>query len=119
MKDNKKKVMFLILQVMNIVFSLDSVLIKCASVYWEKEGLFSFKTCSLLVLAVLVLAIYAVIWQMILTQISLSVAYLSKGLVVFWGLLWSVLFFCEKITVVNIIGAVLIFLGTLLVNDYE
>ncbi len=119
MKDKHKWIFFVILQIMNIIFSLDSVLIKGASIEWEKNGLFSIRTLTLLALVVIVLAVYAVMWQMILMHISLSVAYLSKGLIVFWGLLWSVVFFSEKITMLNLVGAVLIFCGTILVNEYE
>lgn len=116
-KDNI--ILFVVLQFMNVIFSLDSVLIKCASASWENNGLFSINTISLLGLAIAVLAVYAVVWQMILGHVKLSVAYLSKGLVVFWGLLWSILFFQEKITWINLVGAALIFCGTLLVNEYE
>lgn len=109
----------IVLQIMNVFFSLDSVLIKCASISWEREGFFSVKTITLLGVAVLVLALYALLWQVILAHVKLSVAYLSKGLVVFWGLIWSVLFFQERITWLNMLGAILIFLGTLLVNEHE
>lgn len=111
--------MLIVLQIMNIIFSLDSVLIKCASIFWEEKGLFSISTIALLGAAVAILAVYAVIWQMILAHVKLSVAYLSKGLVVFWGLIWSVLFFNEEITWINFLGAAMIFGGTLLVNEHE
>jgi len=119
-KQIKKQVSVLfILQIMNIVYSIDSVLIKCVSVSWEENGLLTIKTGFLFCIALLVLGIYAVIWQMILGYVKLSVAYLSKALVVFWGLIWSVLFFHEKITGLNLVGTVFIFIGTLLVNEYE
>ncbi len=112
-------ILFVVLQIMNVIFSLDSVLIKCASVSWENKGLFSVNTIALLGLAIAVLAIYAVIWQMILGHVKLAVAYLSKGLVVFWGLLWSVIFFQEQITWLNFVGTAFIFAGTILVNEHE
>lgn len=122
LKDIKTKnniIMLAVLQIMNIIFSLDSVLIKCASIAWEKNGFFHIHTVALLGIAIGVLGVYAIIWQMILTHVKLVVAYLSKGLVVFWGLIWSAFFFKEEITWINLFGAMIIFSGTLLVNEYE
>lgn len=111
--------LLVILQIMNVVFSLNGVLIKCASISWEKNGLFFWKTIMILGVTVGILAVYAIMWQLILMRVKLSVAYLSKGMVVFWGLLWSVLFFGEHITWINILGAIIILSGTLLVNEHE
>ena len=119
MISKNKVAMIFTLQIMNIIFSLNSVLIKCVSVSWHLNGLFAMKTMLLLGVSVIVLAIYAVAWQMILTHMKLAVAYLSKGMVVFWGLIWSVLFFQEQITWVNLLGVSMIFCGTLLVYKYE
>ncbi|MCI8779912.1 MAG: hypothetical protein HFH70_04450 [Lachnospiraceae bacterium] len=116
-KSNVK--VFIVLQVLNVIFSLNSVFLKSASVSWKLNGLFAFKTLMLLGISVGILAVYAVIWQMVLMHVKLVVAYLSKGLVIFWGLLWSVLFYNEQITWINILGVSLIFLGTLMVNEYE
>ncbi|MBR5564919.1 MAG: EamA family transporter [Roseburia sp.] len=122
MKEEKvlsEKKIIIVLQIMNIIFSLNNVLVKCASSSWKENGLFHEKTIFLTCMAVFILACYAVLWQMILKQVNLSVAYLSKGLVVFWGLLWAYFIFDEKITLLNIIGAIVIFVGTLLINERE
>ena len=42
---------------------------------------------------------------------DLSFAYANKGVVIVWGLVWSVVFFGEKLTVNNFIGASLIIVG--------
>ncbi len=110
---------FAILQLMNILFSLDSVLIKLASIIWEKDGLLSIKVIGLLVVAVAVLGIYAICWQKILSRIELTVAYMCKGMTIFWGMLWSFLLFKESITVLNIVGCFVIFLGTYMVMTDE
>ena len=72
-----------------------------------------------IVIAVIILAGYAVVWQLILKRVELSVAYLNKGLLVFWGLLWAYIIFCEQITIMNMVGTIIIFIGTLMVNDNE
>lgn len=110
---------FLIMQIMNVVFSLNTVLMKLASVSWQKEGLFASRTIMILFVAVAVLGIYAVAWQAILGRVDLSQAYLNKGTVVFWGLLWSVVIFREQITAFNIVGSVIIFIGLIMVNYHE
>lgn len=118
---NKKNIWitFLSLQLMNVIYSLNSVLIKRASMFWESQGLFSPSTMFLLLSAFFTLGIYAVIWQKILSKVELSIAYMNKGMIVFWGLLWASLFFGEKISLRNIIGTAIIFMGTLLVMKHE
>ena len=116
----KKNVgIFLIMQIMNVAFSLDMVLMKLASVSWQEEGLFACRTIMILFAAVAVLGFYAVAWQAILGKVDLSQAYLNKGTVVFWGLLWSAVIFHEQITPFNIAGSLIIFMGLLMVNYHE
>ena len=108
----KKNVgIFLIMQIMNVAFSLDTVLMKLASVSWQEEGLFACRT--------IMIFFYAVAWQAILGKVDLSQAYLNKGTVVFWGLLWSAVIFHEQITPFNIAGSLIIFMGLLMVNYHE
>ncbi|MDE6604111.1 MAG: EamA-like transporter family protein [Lachnospiraceae bacterium] len=116
----KKNVrIFLVMQIMNVVFSLNTVLMKLASVSWQEEGLFAYRTIMILFAAVAVLGLYAVAWQAVLGKVDLSQAYLNKGTVVFWGLLWSAVIFHEQITPLNIIGSLIIFMGLLMVNYHE
>lgn len=117
---SKKGIMvFLLMQVMNVVFSLNNVLMKLASVSWQESGLFALKTITILFAAVVVLGIYAVAWQAILSRIDLAHAYLNKGTTVFWSLLWSAVVFREQITMFNIVGGIVIFLGLIMVNYHE
>lgn len=115
----KGVLLFLLMQVMNVVFSLNGVLMKLASVSWQDNGLFALKTIVILLASVAVLGVYAVAWQAILSRIDLSHAYLNKGTVVFWSLLWSAVVFREQITVFNIVGGAVIFLGLIMVNYHE
>lgn len=120
MKNGSGKIkIFLVLQLMNILYSLNGVLIKFVSLNWENKGLLSFHTLACLFPAVAVLAIYAVLWQKILSQVELTVAYMCKGMIVFWGMLWSSIFFDENISGFNILGTILIFWGVYLVTLNE
>ncbi len=64
----------------------------------------------------LVLGIYAIIWQQIIKRIDISTAYANRALAIFWSTLWAVLFFKETISIQNIIGIVIIVVGTWMVN---
>ncbi len=110
---------FFVLQVMNIVYSLNNVLIKVVADRWEKDKLFHFCTLSILAGAFIVLAIYAILWQRILSKVDLSVAYMCKGMIIFWGMLWAFMFFNEHISIYNILGSIIIFIGTYLVTLNE
>jgi drug/metabolite transporter (DMT)-like permease len=104
---------------MNILYSLNQVLIKIVSVKWETIGLFAFPTLAFLFIAIVILGLYAVLWQQILSKVDLTVAYMCKGMIVFWGILWALLIFKEQITIFNITGTVLIFLGTYVMTANE
>lgn len=117
--DSHKLKVFIVLQLMNILYSLNSVLIKFVSVKWESEGLFTFHALAGLFGAILVLAAYAVLWQKILSQVDLTVAYMCRGMIIFWGMLWAYLFFDERISLFNILGTILIFFGVYLVTANE
>ena len=115
----KNITLFLLMQIMNIFFSLNSVLMKFASVSWQENGLFSLKTIVILFVSVAVLGIYAVAWQTVLSKVDLAQAYLNKGTTVFWTLLWSVVLFQERVTFFNIVGSGVIFVGLIMVNYHE
>lgn len=66
---------------------------------------------------IVVLGIYALMWQQVLKRFPMIVAMSNKGITVIYGLLWSVFLFREHITVNNIIGTALILLGIGLVSS--
>ena len=62
-------------------------------------------------LAVIILGIYAVCWQLILERIPLTTAYLRRGFSYILLFVWSTLIFHENITVKQVIGIAVISLG--------
>lgn len=62
------------------------------------------------------LGIYAIIWQQVLKKFTLVTAMASKGIVVIFNLIWSVLLFSEEITICNIVGAGIIIFGIWMVS---
>lgn len=66
---------------------------------------------------IMVLAIYALLWQQIIKRVDLSVAYVNRAMAICWSMVWAILFFGERITLQNIIGVVLVLSGTIIVNS--
>lgn len=110
---------FMKIQIANIIFSFASVVTKFVSVVWQEQGILNVKFVSGVSLYVVLLGIYAVFWQKIMKKTDLSSAYLCKGMVIFWSLLWAYLLLNESITVKNLIGTILIFVGTTVVMRHE
>ena len=110
---------FILIQIANIIFSLASVVTKFVSVVWQEQGMMNIRFVSGVVFYVILLGIYAIFWQKIMKKTDLSSAYLCKGMVIFWSLLWAFLLLDEKITVWNLIGTMLIFVGMTVVMKNE
>lgn len=71
-------------------------------------------------LVLLILFVYAILWQQILKKMPLTTAFANKSIIMVWGMVWGNIFFQEKITLTMILGAVIIFLGIcLVVTDHE
>lgn len=66
-----------------------------------------------------ILGIYAIIWQQIIKHVDISIAYANRAMAIFWSMLWAFLLFKEQITVQNLMGVLLIFVGTWVVNSSE
>lgn len=95
-----------------LIYSMASVFAKKAGIQETILG-----TLIFFVLEFLFLAIYAIIWQQALKRFSLTTAMSNKGITVLISLLWSALIFKEGITLMNIIGAVLVIVGVVVVSS--
>lgn len=101
---------FLLLEISFLVYSLGSIPSKLAS----NEPVLSFKFIFFLGLQLLSLAIYAVLWQQVLKRMPLVVAFANKGITIVWSMIIGVLCFNEKVSTFNVIGAVIIMIGIIL-----
>ena len=110
--NNSKLKMFLILQSAVFLYSLSGIASKIASNYEFLSLGFILSYGA----EIFILGVYAIVWQQIIKKTDLSVAYTNKAITFFWSMLWSFLIFSENISLKNIIGVVLIFIGTLMVN---
>lgn len=65
-------------------------------------------------MVILILGVYAVIWQQMIKKIPLTVAYANKAITIVWGMIWGKLFFKEEYTIGKIVGAGIIMGGIIL-----
>lgn len=115
-KVNKKKVILkyiLLLQLIIMVYTLSTVAAKFAS---GKEFL-SFEFILCYGIEILILGIYAILWQQIIKRFDLSIAYANRAIGLLWSIVWAILFFNEVVTIKNVIGVVIVIIGTMIVNS--
>ena len=106
---------YLLMHAIFLLYSFYTVLGKVASGY----AFLSPRYCMLYASLILVLAVYAVLWQQVLKRVRLSVATANKAVTIIWGMLWSALFFKEEITVRKLAGVAVISVGILVLSLSE
>lgn len=113
MNDNKKPGIrdFISLHLVFLLYSAGSIFSKFAS----REEFLSFRFILFYGAVILILLVYAVLWQQMLKKIKLTVAFANKAVTVIWGILWGALLFQETVTLPMIIGALVIIVGIILV----
>lgn len=115
LKDNNKKNLIkniLILQAIIAVYTLSTVAAKFAS---GKEFL-SFEFILFYGIEIFILGVYAILWQQIIKKFQISIAYANRAMSLLWAILWAVVFFHEEVTIKNIIGVIIVIIGTIIVN---
>lgn len=110
---------FIFIQLSVLIYSFVSVFSKVSAINVKSYGLFSIQFISCVFLMFVFLGIYAILWQKILKVNKLSFAYINKGFVLAWAMLWAKLIFGEKITSMNLLGVVIITVGILMVTRNE
>ena len=103
-----------ILLLINLIYAVVSILTK----YTSQQEFLSWRYICGLAGAVGVMGIYAILWQLVLKRVELSLAYMFKGTSIVFVMLLAYWLFSEQITWNNIIGAMIIILGIVLyAND--
>ena len=106
---------YLIIICAKIIYSLTSIFSKLAS----REIFLSKNFCIYYLVIILVLGIYAVMWQQALKHIDLSVAMLFKPISLVLIVIWAYLFFRETVSLKMIIGILFILAGIVLVGNCD
>lgn len=106
----KKYRIILLLNVIFFIYSLNVIFGKLAA----NEKIISIRFLLFYGMSILLLGVFAFFWQIILKKLPLILAFSNRAIVIFWGLLWGVLFFNEKITLGKLIGVSLVIIGVIL-----
>ena len=100
------------LQAVIIIYTISSIMAKFASAN-NGEPL---RFILFFGLEFVFLGIYALLWQQMIKTFDLSVAYANRSMALLWSMIWAVIFFHDRITVKNIIGVILVMIGTIIIN---
>ncbi len=109
-KNILKIVPYILLHLIIFIYSLGGICSKTAA----SKDFLSFDWIVMYGLVLISLAVYALLWQQILKKIPLNTAYASKAVTVIWGMIWGVVIFRESISPLQIIGALVILAGIVL-----
>lgn len=101
-----------LLQAVFFIYSINSIVAKLAS---QQES-FSLTFIMFYGLELVILGIYALLWQQIIKKFELSVAYANKAVTLIWGMIWGSLLFKEQITVTKLTGILLVIAGIVILN---
>ncbi len=101
-----------ILQAVVVIYTLSSVVAKFAT----EEKLFSFSFFLFYGLEILILGIYAILWQQMIKKFELSVAYANRAMALLWSAVWAILLFRESLDGKQLLGILLVIAGTMIVN---
>lgn len=110
---NKKS--FILLHIALLIYAATNVFAKMASF---ESGL-TFNYILFVGLQLMCLGIYAVLWQFVLKDMSLTVAYANKGIVIIYGALIGLLLFNESISIKNVVGMLVIIAGIIIMAKGE
>lgn len=102
----------LILQAVVLVYTFSSVVAKYAS----GAELFSLSFFLFYGMEIAILGIYAILWQQMIKRFDLSVAYSNRAMAILWSALWAIILFGESLGIKQILGIMLVVLGTVIVN---
>lgn len=106
---------YLLLHLILLMLSIGGIFSKLAA----KQEFLSLPFILFYAVSLMLLFVYALAWQQILKHIPLTVAYANKGMGLIWGMIFGNIFFSEIITFNMIIGAVIVFIGILMVVSDE
>lgn len=106
----------LFLQIAFLIYSVGSLFSKLSL----SEPTSPFKFILFYGLSLFLVMIFALIWQQLIKNIPLTVAYSNKGITVLWGMMFGSLFFQEAITAGMIVGLIFVVAGiTFMVKENE
>ena len=104
-----------ILQIVIAIYTLSTVCAKFAS----GQEFMSFQFILYYGIEMMILGVYAIIWQQLLRKFDVSIAYANKAMGLLWSIVWAILIFNDTITIKNVIGVLIVIIGTIIVNNED
>ncbi len=98
---------FLILHASLLLNSMAGV----ASKFAGRQKFLSLPFCFFYGMVLLITFSFALIWQQVLKNMSLTFAFTNKPITIIYALIWSVMIFGEKLTPRMVLGALVILAG--------
>lgn len=86
----------------------------CCGIFSKLAGLQKFLSLQFFIyygIVILILLVYAILWQMVIKLLPLTTAFANKAVTVIWGIIFGITIFDESLTLGKVLGAVLIILG--------
>ena len=113
-KKAKLKDIFM-LQIVIAIYTLSTVCAKFAS----GQEFMSFQFILYYGLEMMILGVYAIVWQQLIKKFEISVAYANKAMGLLWSIVWAILIFKDTVTIKNVIGVIIVIIGTMIVNSED
>ena len=110
---------YIILHLNILLFSFTGIFSKAASIQFNAHGLQSKWLYVFLMLMILNCFVYALAWQKAIQNFDLNVAYANKTVYLIWSQIWAVLIFHESLSIRNLIGLLIVFIGVMVVQQNE
>ena len=119
MGDRAKAKNYVLLHLNILLFSFTSIFSKLASIQFNDHGLQGWKLYLYLFLMLANCLVYALAWQRVIKKFDLMVAYANRSVYLIWSQIWAVVIFHENLSIQNLIGICVVFLGVMVVQRYE
>jgi drug/metabolite transporter (DMT)-like permease len=103
----------LVLQAVVVIYTLSIVVAKFAT----GQELFSFSFFLFYGLEIVILGVYAILWQQMIKRFDLSVAYANRAMALLWSAVWAIVLFRDTLALKQVIGIAFVALGTVIVNS--
>lgn len=110
MRKNDRRLTFLLLHLLLLLFSCTTVLSKLAA----QELFLSLRFFLFFGGEFVLLGLYALGWQQILKRLPLTVAFTNKAVTLVWSMVFGVLLFGEHVSLRQVLGCLLAVAGVLL-----
>ena len=101
----------LMLQAIIVIYTISGIMAKFASAGETLERVILFFALDLMLLGV-----YAILWQQMIKIFDLSVAYANRAMALLWSAVWARIIFGEHVSIKQMCGIILVIIGTIIIN---